>query len=129
MFGTRGAGHVRLNFATGPDILTEAVTPHDNRCQPLNPTRPRRSRFWKGNRAAVPSDDCAAPGRSPSRPLDDDLGIRWVICSTNAIESLDARYGAGPPAGTSPRALRDDNPVGGDQVPGLDRHRTDTMGG
>ncbi len=26
VFGTGGVGHVRLNFATSPDILTEAVT-------------------------------------------------------------------------------------------------------
>ena len=26
MFGSGGAGHVRLNFATHPDILTETLT-------------------------------------------------------------------------------------------------------
>lgn len=26
MFGSGGAGHVRLNFATHPDILTDAIT-------------------------------------------------------------------------------------------------------
>jgi putative transposase len=32
------------------------------------------------------------PGKSPSEFLDYDVEMRWVPCSTNAIESLNARY-------------------------------------
>ena len=62
--------------------------------------------------------------------LDYDVEIRKVICSTNAIESLNARYRRAIKArGPLPvRAGRDQVPVPGHPVPGPDRHRADKMG-
>ena len=63
--------------------------------------------------------------------LDYDLEIRRVICSTNAIESLNARFRAGDPGPRSlpERAVRDEDAVPGRAVAGPQRHRSDTMGG
>jgi putative transposase len=61
--------------------------------------------------------------------LDYDIEIRRVICSTNAIESLNARYRRAVKArGLPDRAGRDEVPVPGHQVPGPERYRSDTVG-
>ena len=62
--------------------------------------------------------------------LDYDLEIRRVMCSTNAIESLNARYRRAVKArGHFPnRAVRDEMPVPGHPITGPQRHRSDTMG-
>jgi putative transposase len=61
--------------------------------------------------------------------LDYDLEIRKVICSTNAIESLNARYRRAVKArGHFRRAGRDEVPLPGHPIPGPQGHRTDTMG-
>jgi len=61
--------------------------------------------------------------------LDYDVEIRTVICSTNAIESLNARYrraekGPRPLPG---RAGRVEVSVPGDPIPGPHRHRQNPM--
>ena len=62
--------------------------------------------------------------------LDYDVEIRRVICSTNAIESLNARYRRAVKARghfpTEQAALK--TPLPGDPIPGPDRHRSGTMG-
>jgi len=62
--------------------------------------------------------------------LDYDVEIRRVICSTNAIESLNARYRRAIRArGALPdRAGRTQVPVPGDPSPGPDRQGPGTMG-
>ncbi len=56
--------------------------------------------------------------------LDYDLEIRRVICSTNAIESLNARFRRAVRArGHFPNELGDENPLSGHPVAGPDRHR------
>ncbi len=62
--------------------------------------------------------------------LDYDLEIRKVICSTNAIESLNARYRRAVKARghfpTEQAAMK--TPLPGHPVTGPQRHRADTMG-
>ncbi len=62
--------------------------------------------------------------------LDYDVEIRKVLCSTNAIESLNARYRRAVRArGPLPqRAVGDEDAVSGHPVPGPEGHRSDTMG-
>jgi hypothetical protein len=67
------------------------------RSTPRPPPRPRgrRSRSWRtsGARPTRPSRSCGGRrGTSSSEFLDYDIEIRTVLCSTNAIESLNARY-------------------------------------
>jgi transposase-like protein len=54
--------------------------------------------------------------------LDYDVEIRTIICSTNAIESLNARYSRGPrPRPLPQRASRNEMPPPHHQVPRPDQ--------
>jgi transposase-like protein len=60
--------------------------------------------------------------------LDYDIEIRRMICSTNAIESLNARYRRAISARGFPHgASSDEVPVSCDPQPGPDRHRPHPM--
>ena len=62
--------------------------------------------------------------------LDYDVEIRRVICTTNAIESINARYrrAVRGPRALPDRAGRAEMPLPGHQIPGPDRQRSGTLG-